>query len=95
MAETNVFAQVLEMVLSTPGMTDVVRIDFKISRKNVLLLSNIIDRGLNSNGNEKDGGLLANIAKETLDELQAIGSECLEKAGLVELSNKLKSLAKS
>jgi hypothetical protein len=94
MAETNVFAQVLETILSIPGMMETVKIDLKISRKNALLLSNIIDRGLSAKGDEKDGGLLANIAKETLEELQGIGNECLEKAGLVELSNKLKSLAK-
>ena len=95
MAEKNVFAQVLDTVLSIPGMMETVKIDLKISRKNVLLLSNIIDRGLSSGGDEKDGGVLSNIGKETLEELQGIGSECLEKAGLTELNEKLKSLVKS
>lgn len=95
MAETNVFAQVLETVLSIPGMLETVRIDLKISRKNVLLLSNIIDKGLNSKGDGKDGGILSGMAGETLDELRSIGKECLEKAGLVDLSEKLKSLAKT
>jgi hypothetical protein len=95
MAETNVFAQVLETVLSIPGMTENVRIDMKISRKNVLLLSNIIERGLSAKGDGKDGGVLANIGKETIEELQGIAQEYIEKAGLIELDNKLKEWAKS
>lgn len=94
MAETNVIAQVLETILSIPGMTETVKIDLKIPRKNVLLLSSIIERGLSAKGDEKDGGVLANIAKETLDELRGIGKECLEKAGLIELSEKLNAFAK-
>ena len=95
MAEGNVIAQVYDTILSIPGMAELVKIDLKISRKNALLLSSVIDRGLNGKDDEKGGGLLANIAKETLEELQTISTDFLEKAGLMELSEKLKSLAKS
>ena len=39
-------AKIYETVLSIPGMNDNVKISFSISRKNVLLLSKIIERGL-------------------------------------------------
>ncbi len=94
MAEGNVIAQVYDTILSIPGMAELVKIDLKISRKNALLLSSVIDRGLNGKDDEKGGGLLANIAKETLEELKTISTDFLEKAGLMELSEKLKSLAK-
>ncbi|WP_343606268.1 hypothetical protein [Fluviicola sp.] len=92
MAETNVIAQVLETILSIPGMVETVRIDLRITRKNALLLSNVIDRGLAPNADEIDGGILANVGKEALEELRAVAREFLEKAGLIDLSEKLKVL---
>ncbi|HRB80489.1 MAG TPA: hypothetical protein PKY86_09785, partial [Niabella sp.] len=35
-----------ETLLSTPGMNDVVKLDLRISRKGVLLLVNVIQKGL-------------------------------------------------
>lgn len=42
---TNDVAKVFDTILSIPGMNDVVKIDLKISRKNVLLLNHVIERG--------------------------------------------------
>jgi len=91
MATTNVAAQVFDTIMSIPGMNEVVKIDLKISRKNVLLLNSIIDRGLSDNGNEADS-VLASVSKEDLQELKLLANETLQKAGLVELSQKLQSL---
>jgi len=85
-------AKVYDTILSIPGMNEVIKIDFKISRKNVLLLSNVIERGLFAKDDGDGGMLLGTIPKEVLQELTAISADCLQKAGLTELSEKLKSL---
>ncbi|SEM77010.1 hypothetical protein SAMN05216436_107132 [bacterium A37T11] len=87
---TNVVAQVFDTVLSTPGMSEVVKIDLKISRKNVLLLNEIIKRGLS--GGDDTTRQLANVPKEDLQDLTNLSNEILQKAMSVELSEKLNSL---
>jgi hypothetical protein len=83
----NYAAKVFDTVLSIPGMSEPVKIDLKISRKNVLLLSHFIERGLLL---EKDeGSLMASIAEEELAELKNVSQDCLQKAGLVELNQRL------
>ena len=89
------FAMVYDTILSIPGMGDTVQIDLRISRKNVLILSSVIDRGLGVKGSEKENGILANVPSEALEELRKIADECLDKATLTELNEKLKSLAVS
>ncbi|STO10735.1 hypothetical protein [Flavobacterium hibernum] len=89
---TNDVAKVFDTVLSIPGMNDVVKIDLKISRKNVLLLNHVIERGLSAKGNDKPSILMSSIQEENLQELKLFGEECLQKAGLIELSEKLSVL---
>lgn len=92
MITTNDVARVYDTILSTPGMNELVKIDLKISRKNVLLLNQVINRGLTI-GVEKEGtNFLENISEENLQELKNVASDCLFKAGLVELSEKLSLL---
>lgn len=91
MATTNVAAQVFDTIMSIPGMNEVVKIDLRISRKNVLLLNSIIDRGLSGEQNEgKD--LLYGVPDEDLQELKKVAAEILQKGGLVELNQKLQQL---
>lgn len=89
---TNDVAKVFDTVLSIPGMNDAVKIDLKISRKNVLLLNHIIERGLSAKDNDKPSILMTSIQEENLQELKLFGEECLQKAGLIELSEKLRVL---
>ena len=89
---TNDVAKVFDTVLSIPSMNDVVKIDLKISRKNVLLLNHIIERGLSAKDNDKPSILMTSIQEENLQELKLFGEECLQKAGLIELSEKLRVL---
>ena len=91
MLTTNDVAKVYDTILSIPGMNETVKIDLKISRKNVLLLNSVIKRGLSSKDDEKSLNLLGNIPEETLKELSALADDCLTKAGLTELSEKLNS----
>lgn len=91
MMTKNDVAKVFDTVLSIPGMSEMMKIDLKISRKNVLLLSHVIEEGLQM---EKDASsLLGNIPEEGLSELKNLSEECLQKAGLVELNQKLLTLS--
>ncbi len=93
MLTTTDVAKVYDTILSIPGMNETVKIDMRISRKNVLLLNSVIKRGLLSKDDDKSLNLLANIPAETLQELNAFAEDCLTKAGLIELSEKLNSLS--
>ena len=88
---TNDVAKIFDTILSIPGMNEVVKIDMKVSRKNVLLLSQVIERGLSEKLDDKST-LLVNIDPDNLQELKIFAQECLQKAGLTELSEKLHTL---
>jgi hypothetical protein len=92
MLTTNDVAKVYDTILSIPGMNETVKIDLKMSRKNVLLLNSVIERGLTAKDDEKSSNLLNNVPEENLKELRALAIECLQKAGLIELSEKLNML---
>lgn len=92
MLSTSEAGKVFDTVLSIPGMNEMVKIDLKISRKNVLLLSNVLESGLKKMGEDGEAGLLSKLPKETFAELNQIATDCLQKAGLAELNEKLKSL---
>ena len=94
MLTTNDVAKVYDTILSIPGMNDTVKIDLRISRKNLLLLNHVIERGLVVKDDEKNEGLLSNIPDENLEELKIIAGQYLEKAGLIELNEKLNELGK-
>jgi hypothetical protein len=91
MLTENDAALVFDTILSTPGMNETVKIDLKISRKNVLLLCHVIERGLLEN----DGCpsvLLHRTAEENISELKQLSADCLGRAGLTELHEKLADL---
>ena len=93
MLTANDVAKVFDTILSTPGMNEMVKIDLKISRKNVLLLNHVIERGLTIENDAS--GLLGSLSKEGLSELKNVSEECLQKAGLVELNQKLTTLSET
>lgn len=90
MITKNEVSKVYDTVLSIPGMSEPVKIDLKISRKNVLLLSHVIEQGLLLDKDE--ASLMGSISEEGLTELRNVSQECLQKAGLVELNQKLLTL---
>jgi hypothetical protein len=92
MLTTNDVARVYDTILSIPGMNEAVKIDIRISRKNVLLLNSVIKRGLNTKDDDKVMNLLGSVPSETLQELRT-ADDCLSKAGLIELSEKLNLLS--
>lgn len=88
---TNVLGTVYETLLCSPGMSEAVRIDVKLNRKAILLLNSIIE-GVVGNGTEKSLELIQLVPKDDLIELSSFIDECLKKAGLKDLSEKMKSL---
>jgi len=91
MLTENDAAQVFDTVLSIPGMNETVKIDLKISRKNVLLLHHVIQRGLAANEGSPSV-LLQRSAPENISELEQLSADCLSRAGLTELHEKLAGL---
>ncbi|MEB2776342.1 hypothetical protein SYJ56_13550 [Algoriphagus sp. D3-2-R+10] len=81
---------IYDTLLAVPGMHDTVKIDLKIPRKTVLLLTEVITRGMEQKS--ESGKAAIQISKESEEELNTIISESLEKAGLTILSSKLKGL---
>ena len=76
-------ARIYETVLSIPGMNENVKVALTIPRKNILLLSKIIERGLSlKEPDDKSNNVLDIVTKETLQELLLLSSEILNNAGL-------------
>lgn|GEM_PF-171853 len=93
MAATIDIALVYDTLLASPGMNETVKIDLKVSRKTVLLLSSALEKGLQSSQTGQSGSVLPEFAeKESLSELEGIITDCLQKAGLSALYEKLKNL---
>lgn len=88
-------AKVMDTIMSIPGMNETVKMDFKISRKNVLLLYSVIEKGLASKDAGDMTGILEHISEDALKELKAFSEDCLNRAGLMELMEKLKTLGKN
>lgn len=85
-------AKVYDTILSIPGMNDEIKVNLKTSRKNLLLLNKVIERGINGKESEdRSISVLENIPKETLQEIGEIAVQLLNKAGLSEMNEKLKS----
>lgn len=94
MLTTSDVAKVYDTILSIPGMNETVKIDLKISRKNVLLLNQVIQRGLGTKDDSSSSNLFDAAHEESIRELTTIAENCLQKAGLVELNEKLNSFKK-
>lgn len=90
--EKSEVGKVLDTIMSIPSMNEMIKMDFKISRKNALLLSSVIERGLEGKNESSIGGIVENMLPEQLQELKDISKDCLSKAGLLEFSEHLKLL---
>ncbi len=95
MLTTNDVARVFDTILSIPGMNETVKIDLRISRRNVLLLKSVIERGLTvKDADDKLSNPLDIVPEDASQALTAFADDCLKKAGLTELCEKLKSFKK-
>ena len=83
---------VYETLLSSPGMHDPVKILLQIPRKNVLLLSMLLERGLSVGEEGSHPGLLGMADPSTLEAIQGLVGELLQKAGLTQTKDRLDAL---
>ena len=87
-------AKLNETLLTMPGMNVNTKIDLKIPLRNALLLSKIIERGLlGKEIDESSPNMLDLIPRKMTSELLYIPMEILQKAALIDMSEKLKSFA--
>ena len=84
-------ALIYETLLSSPGMNDTVKLDLRVPRKTILLLSKLIELGLSLKSSSSDS-LLAVSTAETLEEIKSISDVLLSKAGLSEMFEKINAL---
>ncbi|WP_285545472.1 hypothetical protein [Dyadobacter frigoris] len=84
--------KVYETLLCSPGMEETVKIDLKISRKSVLMLSHAIEKGADPLGKAGLPNLPDEISKEFSQLLFGIAKDCIDKAGLEQLNQKLKAM---
>ncbi|WP_225975401.1 hypothetical protein [Panacibacter ginsenosidivorans] len=92
MLSKNDAQMVYETLLTSPGMNEEVKINLRIPRKSVLLLSKLIEAGLTSKGGNDSDGLFAVVDSNTFEEIKAIAMDILGKAGLTDTYNKLVAL---
>lgn len=81
-----------QTLLSAPGMGDVVKLDIRMPRKSVLLLSKVIEKGLDTASDAPGDALVTAAGANSLEGIQQLTIELLQKAGLSEMHEKLQSL---
>ena len=84
---------IFETLLSSPGMHDNVKINLVLSRKNLLLLSKVIEQGLQAKEKSGEHSILQALDETTGTELSALANELLQKGGLTAMHEKLQSLS--
>lgn len=80
---------VYDTVLCTPGMEEQVKVDFKSERRVLLLLSQVLERGLVAKPADGAFGLPDVADKDSIGVLRKLSADWLEKAGLTALNDKL------
>lgn len=85
-------SKVFEMILCSPGMAEHCKMSFKITRQSVLVLSRLIEVGILNSKQDFQDEILGSLSEETIEQFKTIHEEVLEKAGLTDFYEKLKSL---
>lgn len=91
-AKSSERSKIFETVLSSPGMGETCKIVLNPSRQTILLISRLIEQGLESKGSDKADEILSFLPGESLGELRQIADEMLKKGGLVDFYQRLKQL---
>jgi len=84
--------KVYEALLCSPGMDVLVKLDNKICRKTILLLSQVVSRGLSKNGPNDQFGLIEVMDEQSQKALKELVQTTLENGGLTDLDKMLRSL---
>jgi hypothetical protein len=92
MLSKNDAAVVYETLLTSPGMNDDVKISIRIPRKNVLILSKILELGLSAKNGTDSDSFFTVVNGSTIEEIKTISADLLAKAGLTDTYNRLNNL---
>ena len=84
--------KIYETVLSSPGMGEKCKIILQLSRQNILVLSRIIEGGLEADEKETKGDILMLLTREGIDEFRKVVDDILQKGELTNFYQNLKSL---
>ena len=84
--------KIYETVLSSPGMGEKCKIILQLSRQNILVLSRIIEGGLEADEKETKGDILMLLTREGIDEFRKVVDDILQKGELTNFYENLKSL---
>lgn len=90
--KTNERAKIFETVLSSPGMAETCKIVLNPSRQTILLLSRMIEQGMENRDGKKGDELLSFLPVEAENELKGVMEEMLKRSGLVDFYGRLKAL---
>lgn len=85
-------ARIFETVLSSPGMNETCKIVLNPTRQTILLLSRMIEQGMEIRGEGRGDELLSFLPEESVNELKGIVDEMLKRSGLVDFYGRLKML---
>jgi hypothetical protein len=81
-----------ETLLSVPGMNTPVKVHLKLPRKDFLLVSKLIERGMTEKeGDDTNVSVLDITPPETFVQLTRLTEEILQQAGLAEMNERLNS----
>lgn len=83
--------KVYEALLCSPGMSESIKVSFSMSRKDILVLSRVIETGLKVGGVDADS-IISLIPQESKEQFIQVVGEILKKAGLSDFNEKLKEL---
>lgn len=85
---------VANIIYASPGLVDQVKFDIKNSRKNILILCGLIQKGMGGKDESGTNILLQDMPKDVQEEIHKIIQEILQKAGLSEFHLALNALGK-
>lgn len=84
-------AIVFETLLTSPGMNDNVKVSLQLPRKQVLLLVKLIELGLTVK-EEDQSSLIHVLNGSSAEGISQINNQLLQKAGLIEMYQRLNEL---
>jgi hypothetical protein len=91
MLTTKDVAVVYETLLSSPGMNELIRVDLKVARKNILMLAKMIEVATMEQ-NLAASPFLSAFDATSLTELSQMSATILEKAGLSDMYVRMNGL---
>ena len=94
MSSKNVVAEFYETLFTLEALNKEIKINLRISPKNVLIVAKVIELGLaNKNGSDADG-LFTVVNDKSLEEIKTICANMLSEVGLTDTYNRLNILQK-